>query len=97
MLWSGTVAIAAWVNADLLPTAWSLETDSLVGWLNAGLGVLAISRFLSGALLFIKAAQWFDAMRPNVIGLIRILMYKISDNYEFLGQRKTDPEREKVY
>jgi hypothetical protein len=24
-------------------------------------------------------------------------MYKISDNYEFLGQRKTDPEREKVY
>jgi hypothetical protein len=32
-----------------------------------------------------------------VIGLIRMLMYKLSDNYEFLGQRKTDPEREKVY
>jgi hypothetical protein len=97
MLWSGTVAVAGWANADFLPTAWSLETNSLVGWLNVGLGILATSRFLSAALLFVKAAQWFDAMRPNVIGLIRILMYKISDNYEFLGQRKTDPEREKVY
>jgi len=97
MFWSGTVAIAGWANAELLPASWSLDTDSLVGWLNAGLGIFAISRFVSAALLFVKAAQWFDAMRPNIIGLIRILMYKISDNYEFLGQRKTDPEREKVY
>jgi hypothetical protein len=24
-------------------------------------------------------------------------MYRLSDNYEYLGHRKTDPEREKVY
>jgi hypothetical protein len=97
MLWSGTVAIAGWSNAGWLPAAWSLDSDSIVGWMNAGVGIVAASHFLSAAILFIKAAQWFDAMRPNVIGLIRMLMYKLSDNYEFLGQRKTDPKREKVY
>jgi hypothetical protein len=97
MLWSGTVAIAGWSNASWLPASWSLDSDSIVGWLNAGIGILAASRFLSASILFIKAAQWFDAMRPNVIGLVRMLMYKLSDNYEFLGQRKADPEREKVY
>jgi hypothetical protein len=97
MLWSGVVAVVAWANANLLPVSWSLDTDSVVGWLNAALAIVATSRFMSASLVFVKAAQWFDAMRPNVIGLIRILMYKISDNYEFLGQRKTDPEREKVY
>jgi hypothetical protein len=97
MLWSGTVAIAGWSNAGWLPASWSLDLDSLVGWMNAGVGIFATGRFLSATFLFIKAAQWFDAMRPNVIGLIRMLMYKISDNYEFLGQRKADPEREKVY
>lgn len=97
MLWSGTVAIAGWSNAGWLPASWSLDSDSIVGWMNAGVGIIAGSHFLSSTILFIKAAQWFDAMRPNVIGLIRMLMYKISDNYEFLGQRKTDPEREKVY
>jgi hypothetical protein len=97
MLWSGAVAIAGWSNAGWLPASWSLDSDSIVGWMNAGLGIFATGRFLSSTLLFIKAAQWFDAMRPNVIGLIRMLMYKLSDNYEFLGQRKADPEREKVY
>jgi hypothetical protein len=97
ILWSGTVAIAGWSNATWLPASWSLDSDSIVGWMNAGVGIIAASRFLSASILFIKAAQWFDAMRPNVIGLFRMLMYKLSDNYEFLGQRKTDPEREKVY
>ncbi|MBV8277070.1 MAG: hypothetical protein JO170_17685 [Verrucomicrobia bacterium] len=97
MLWSGSVAIAGWSNASWLPASWSLDSDSIVGWMNAGVGIVAASRFLSAGILFIKAAQWFDAMRPNVIGLIRMLMYKLSDNYEFLGQRKADPEREKVY
>jgi hypothetical protein len=97
MLWSGTVAVAGWSNASWLPASSSIDGDSIVGWMNAALGIMAASRFLSASILFIKAAQWFDAMRPNVIGLIRMLMYKLSDNYEFLGQRKADPEREKVY
>ena len=97
MLWSSSVAIAGWSNASWLPASLSLDSDSIVGWMNAGLGIVAASRFLSATILFIKAAQWFDAMRPNVIGLFRMLMYKLSDNYEFLGQRKADPEREKVY
>ena len=97
MLWSGMVAVAGWSNASWLPASSSVDSDSIVGWMNAGVGIIAASRFLSATILFIKAAQWFDAMRPNVIGLIRMLMYKLSDNYEFLGQRKADPQREKVY
>jgi hypothetical protein len=97
MLWSGLVAIAGWTNASWLPASSSVDSDSIVGWINAGVGMLAAGRCLSATILFIKAAQWFDAMRPNVIGLFRMLMYKLSDNYEFLGQRKADPEREKVY
>jgi hypothetical protein len=97
MLWSGIIALAGWSNASWLPASSSMNSDSIVGWMNAGVGIIAASRFLSTAILFINAAQWFDAMRPNVIGFIRMLMYKLSDNYEFLGQRKADPQREKVY
>jgi hypothetical protein len=36
-------------------------------------------------------------MSPNLVGLLRRAMYKLSDNYEYLGRKKRDPEKEKVY
>jgi hypothetical protein len=36
-------------------------------------------------------------MSPRFIGLLRHAMYKLSDNYEYLGSKKQDPEKEKVY
>src|SRR5690242_17401131 len=58
ILWSGTVAIAAWSNASWLPASWSLDSDSIVGWMNAGIGIITAGRFLSAMIVFIKAAQW---------------------------------------
>jgi hypothetical protein len=36
-------------------------------------------------------------MSPNFVGLYRQAMYRLSDNYEYLGPKKRDPEKEKVY
>ena len=56
-----------------------------------------MSRAISAGLLFFRASQWFDAMSPKFVGLLRQAMYKLSDNYEYLGSKKQDPEKEKVY
>jgi hypothetical protein len=93
----GIVSALAWCNAVILPASSELNPVSMLGWLNALLGMLTLSRALSAATLFFKASQWFDAMSPNWVGLFRNAMYKLSDNYEYLGPRKKDPAKEKVY
>jgi hypothetical protein len=93
----GLSAVLAWTNAAILPASLDVSLPSLVGWLNAAVGMLAVSRTASSIVLFFKASQWFDAMRPGVVGIFRHAMYRLSDNYEFLGQRRKDPEKEEVY
>jgi hypothetical protein len=87
----------AWCNAVLLPASLDVNLASIVGWLNSLVGILTLSRVVSATALFFKASQWFDAMSPTLVGLLRRAMYKLSDNYEYLGQKKRDPEKEKVY
>ena len=87
----------AWCNAALLPASLTVNFASIVGWLNAFLGILTLSRVISATALFFNASQWFDAMTPTLVGLLRRAMYKLSDNYEYLGQKKRDPEKEQVY
>jgi hypothetical protein len=91
------MAAGGWYNAATLPASLAFDTESVVGWVNAVVGIAGSARFLSTSVLFVHAAQWFDSMSPSLIGFLRLLMYRLSDNYEYLGQRKTDPEREKVY
>ena len=67
------------------------------GWANALAGTWTGARLLSSTSLFIRASQWFDAMSPNVVGLLRRTMYRLSDNYEYLGEQRRDPEKERVY
>jgi hypothetical protein len=95
--WSFVMAVGGWYNAATLPASLSFDAESVVGWINAIVGIAASARFFSTSVLFLHAAQWFDSMSPSLIGFLRLLMYRLSDNYEYLGQRKTDPEREKVY
>jgi hypothetical protein len=95
--WSFAMAAGGWYNAAALPASLSFDVESVVGWLNAIVGIAGSARFFSTTVLFVHAAQWFDSMSPSLIGFLRLLMYRLSDNYEYLGQRKTDPEREKVY
>ena len=87
----------AWCNAALLPASLEVSLASIMGWLNSLVGILTLSRVVSTTALFFKASQWFDAMSPTLVGLLRRAMYKLSDNYEYLGQKKRDPEKEKVY
>ena len=95
--WSFVMAAGGWYNAATLPASLSLDPESALGWVNAVVGMIGSARFLTATVLFVHAAQWFDSMSPSLIGFLRLLMYRLSDNYEYLGQRKTDPEREKVY
>jgi hypothetical protein len=97
MLVFGILSAFAWCNALFLPASSEVSLASIVGWLNALVGTLTLSRVISAATLFFKASQWFDAMSPKFVGLLRQAMYKLSDNYEYLGPKKRDPEKEKVY
>jgi hypothetical protein len=87
----------AWCNAALLPASSAINLASMVGWLNVLVGMLTLSRVISATALFFNASQWFDAMSPTLVGLLRRAMYKLSDNYEYLGPKKRDPEKEQVY
>lgn len=93
----GFCSVLAWFNAATLPASLDVTVPSLTGWLNAAVGILSVSRTASTAILFFNASQWFDAMRPNVVGILRRAMYRLSDNYEYLGQKRQDPEKEEVY
>jgi len=97
MLIFGIFSAFSWCNAVVLPASSEVGLASIVGWLNALVGILTLSRVISAAILFFKASQWFDAMSPKFVGLLRHAMYKLSDNYEYLGPKKRDPEKEKVY
>jgi hypothetical protein len=89
--------VLAWFNAAILPASLDVNLVSIVGWLNSLVGMLLLSRVVCATTLFFKASQWFDAMSPTLVGLLRLAMYKLSDNYEYLGQKKRDPAKEKVY
>jgi hypothetical protein len=87
----------AWCNAATLPASLNIDLASIAGWLNALAGMLTLSRVISATTLLFKASQRFDAMSPHLVGLLRRAMYKLSDNYEYLGHKKRDPEKEEVY
>jgi hypothetical protein len=97
ILFFGILSAFAWCNAAVLPASCEVSLASIAGWLNAVVGIVTLSRVISAATLFFKASQWFDAMSPKFVGLLRQAMYKLSDNYEYLGPKKRDPEKEKVY
>jgi hypothetical protein len=97
VMWLSAVAVSAWWNAATLPASGQLNFVSVAGWMNALVGTLAAARVISLVALFFQASQWFDAMTPNLVGLLRRAMYKLSDNYEYLGQKRRDREKEEVY
>ena len=94
---AGAIAVVGWCNAATLPAGLHWDAVSALGALNALAGLLGLTRFTSAFWVFVRASQWFDAMRPSIIGLCRLLMYKLSANYEYLGRRQPETEREKVY
>jgi hypothetical protein len=97
ILFFGICSALAWLNAATLPASLNATVPSLVGWLNAAAGIITLGRAASSTILFFNASQWFDAMRPKVVGILRHAMYRLSDNYEYLAQKRKNPEKEEVY
>ncbi|MBV9491792.1 MAG: hypothetical protein JO069_19025 [Verrucomicrobia bacterium] len=97
IFWNAIAALASWWNVTGLPVQLSADAASITGWANALVGSYTGARLLSCIALFVRAAQWFDSMSPTVVGLLRRTMYRLSDNYEYLGEQRRDPEKEKVY
>jgi hypothetical protein len=94
---SSIVTVLSWTNVVVLPAALELSVSSIYGWANAAIAIGATSRLTSATALFFRASQWFDAMRPTVIGALRTAMYQLSDNYEYLGPQKRKGKKETVY
>ncbi len=97
ILFSAILSSCAWSNVAILPASLELDMPSIVGWLNAAIGIATLTRLISAATLFYKASQWFDSMSPKFIGLLRLAMYRLSDNYEYLDPKRRDREKEEVY
>lgn len=97
VMWLSAAAVSAWWNAATLPASEHLDFASVAGWMNVLVGIFAAGRVISLIVLFFQASQWFDSMTPNLVGLLRRAMYKLSDNYEYLGQKRRDHEKEEVY
>lgn len=95
--WNAVAFAASWWNVVNLSAELTIDPFSMLGWANALTGTYTGARLLSSVVLFVRASQWFDAMSPNVVGLLRRTMYRLSDNYEYLGEQRRHPEREEVY
>ncbi len=90
--------------AILMPVGWipifwfsarlDLSLSSLTGWFCGLLAIGSTSMLLSRLSLYFRVAQWFDEMTPRIAGWFWNLMYRISDNPEFLPE-KSIPEKEK--
>jgi hypothetical protein len=83
--------------AVFFPAPIDISLSAVLGWTNVLLGIAAGSRAISGTVLFFRASQWFDIMSPMIVGSFRKAMYQLSDNYEYLGNRHRDAEKENVY
>jgi hypothetical protein len=86
ILWLAPIAILAWALALRCPAAMSLEPEDLAGWGFGAISIVATARLGARSILYWRASQWFDQMRPGVVGLYRRTMYRLSENPEFLGE-----------
>jgi hypothetical protein len=77
----------------LLPASLTVDTVSCVGWVTGLAAIVATGCFFSRFCLFIQASQRFDSLTPGAIGAIRRWMFRISDNYEFLGEEPEIPKK----
>ena len=96
VLWSGPVSALAWWGAVEWPAKMSGSVVSLSGWLAGAAAIFCTSRFLASSVVYIRASQWFDKMSPWIIGFCRQMMYRLSENPDFLGpENPARKEKEK--
>jgi hypothetical protein len=93
-------AFVLWLIALLWPASFEASFPSLVGWAAGLSAIIALGETLASGCLYIRASHWFDRYAPNFVGWTRRLLYRLSDNHEFLGEEPLPRERrrrEKVF
>jgi hypothetical protein len=93
-------ALAFWPFALLWPANAALSVSSLAGWITGALAIVSLGEALACGWLYIRASHWFDHHAPSLVGWMRRMLYRFSDNHEFLGDEPLPRERrlrEKVY
>jgi len=99
----GTAFVCALVSlpvALLWPAGSELSMTSLAGWISGALAIVSLGEALACGWLYIRASHWFDRHAPSFVGWARRMLYRISDNHEFLGEEPLPHERrhrEKVF
>lgn len=98
--WSAVAAAIAWPLALVWPAQWNFEAGSITGWVSAVVGIGAVAETLAGAWLYVRASQRFHHLAPSALGWLRVGLYRLSDNHEFLGEEPLPRQkraRESVY
>ncbi len=83
------LALASGAAALAHPARLEWTRSSVLGWLAGMMTVAALGRLGSRVVVYWRAAQWFDPMRPSPAGWYRRGMYWLSENPEFLGRGET--------
>lgn len=93
-----SLAAAAWLAALTHPAL--LDPATIPGWLSGAAAIVMTAEASAAAWLYVKASQRFHHLKPGVLGWIRLSLYRLSDNHEFLGEEplpRQKKEREAVY
>ncbi len=99
-IWSTLAAAIAWPFALACPARWAIDPVSITGWISACVCILATAEALAAAWLYVRASQRFHHLAPSAIGWLRVGLYRLSDNHEFLGEEPLPRQkraRESVY
>jgi hypothetical protein len=94
------VTVLVWPLALGQPARWSIDQESITGWLAGAIGIIALSEACAAIWLYVRASQRFDKLAPVAVGWLRRGLYRISDNHEFLGEEPLPRQkraRESVY
>jgi len=89
------VTLAAWPVALIWPARWSLGAGSATGWAAAALAITSLAELAAALWLYVRASQLFDHLAPTALGWLRVGLYRLSDNHEFLGEEPL-PRRKSV-
>lgn len=95
MLWSLLALPFGWLPTFWLPARGEFSLSSGIGWICGALAIYSSAILLSRMTLYFQVAQWFDKMTPRIAGWFWNVMYRLSDNPEFLPDKK-EPEIENV-
>jgi len=92
--------LGAWPAAIVWPAHWSIAAESAAGWAAAAIAIASLAEWAAAVWLYVRASQLFDNLAPTALGWLRLGLYRLSDNHEFLGEEplpRRKPVRESVY